>query len=344
MSKATFSQHILRSAVALTAVFGTAAVLGAQTTTQPASSVSTTQASLQVPALDTSTDVMFSSSSAENADAPALEASLAPMTPHFAEMMQYGGRARRGRPRYRGANTNPDGSNKWTALAGFGFQQPVGNTWHYYTPSWGLQVGFGRQWSKHFALLVDFDYDHTGLTAATLTNQSNLYNQSANLCNSDPSCPYQGSASGFSSLDGNAHIWSFTLNPTFTFLQTPTVGAYVVGGVGFYHKVTNFVAPETEEYCDPFSGFCEPIEANAVIDHYTSNAPGFSGGFGLTYKFSRFSNERFYAEARYVFVDNSQRPGVTVNNITAANYQDANYFPANSNRTTYFPVKFGIRF
>jgi hypothetical protein len=266
------------------------------------------------------------------------------MTPNFAEMMQYGGRARAGRPRYRGANTNPDGSNKWTALAGFGFQQPTGNTWHYYTPSWGLQVGFGRQWSKHFALPVDFDYDHTGLTAATLTNQSNLYNQSAVLCNADPTCPYYGSATGFSELDGNAHIWSFSLNPTFNFLQTPTVGAYAVVGVGFYHKVTNFVAPEEEEYCDPYYGFCEPIEANAVIDHYTSNAPGFSGGLGLTYKFSRFSNERFYGEVRYVFMDNSQRQGVTINNITASNYQDANYFPANSNRTTYFPVKFGIRF
>ena len=27
-------------------------------------------------------------------------------------------------------------------------------------------------------------------------------------------------------------------------------------------------------------------------------------GFGLTYKFSKFSNERFYVEARYVLVLN----------------------------------------
>ena len=81
-----------------------------------------------------------------------------------------------------------------------------------------------------------------------------------------------------------------------------------------------------------------------MIDHYTSNAPGFNAGFGLTYKFSRFSNERFYGEVRYVFMDNSYRPGVTVNPNVASTYLDTNDFPANSNRTTYFPIKFGIRF
>ncbi len=63
------------------------------------------------------------------------------------------------------------------------------------------------------------------------------------------------------------------------------------------------------------------------MDHYTSNAPGFDGGLGLTYKFSRFANERLYAEARYVYMDNKFRPGVT--NTTAANgtYTGNNFFP-----------------
>jgi len=115
--------------------------------------------------------------------------------------------------------------------------------------------------------------------------------------------------------------------------------------VGFYHKVSNFLTPETGIYFDPFYG---PISytANQVIDHYTSNAVGFNAGLGVTYKFSRFSNERFYAEARYVFVDNSKRNGITVanENSSPTNYLVANDFPANSNRTGYFPVKFGIRF
>jgi hypothetical protein len=83
-----------------------------------------------------------------------------------------------------------------------------------------------------------------------------------------------------------------------------------------------------------------------MIDHYTSNSVGFSGGIGLTYKISKFSNERFYAEARYVIIPNSQRYGVTANSSTAVlnSYVGNNLYPQNSNRTTYIPVKFGLRF
>ena len=94
--------------------------------------------------------------------------------------------------------------------------------------------------------------------------------------------------------------------------------------------------------------FYGPIEyeANATFDHYTSNAPGFNGGLGFTYKPSRFANQRFYAEARYVFVDNSQRTGITYNSSTTLlnTYAGFNDFPQNSNRSTYIPIKFGIRF
>jgi hypothetical protein len=128
----------------------------------------------------------------------------------------------------------------------------------------------------------------------------------------------------------------------------------VVAGVGFYHKVANFTTPETVQGYDYF-GYPIEYTADETIDHYTSNAPGFSGGFGITYKFSRFSNERFYLEARYVFVDNSQRYGYTVNDIptpdslarpqySAASPDPNNLYPANSNRTTYIPIKVGIRF
>jgi len=340
MSRATFSHHILRNAVALSAVFGAAAVLSAQSTIQTSQAPSTIPAaevSLQVPALDTSKDVLFSSSATENADAPVAEASLAPMTPNFAEMMQYGGRARAGRPRYRGANTNPDGSNKWTGYAGFGFQQPVGNTYKYFTPGWALQVGFGRQYSRHFAIPIEFDWDSMSLSKSALGNESYIYTFIANGVG-DPVASDNG-------IDANAHVWSFSIDPRFTFAGSDKAswGAYVLADVGFYHKVTNFTAPELETVC---TYFCYSGYVQSNFDHYTSNAPGFGAGFGVTYKFSRFSNERFYGEARYVFIDNSQRYGYTVQNAEAGNttYAGSNFFPANSNRTTYFPVKFGIQF
>ena len=236
-------------------------------------------------------------------------------------------RRRYGRPRYNDSSHNSDGSNKYTFVAGVGFTQPLGNTYHYLTPSYGYQVGGGRNFNKKFATLLQFDWDNFGFTGQTIYNQSSLYNTL--------------SGGAIPQIDGNSHVWSFTLNPTYQIYTGAGLGAYVVAGVGFYHKVATFFVPEVVS-----DGFYE-YEENATVDHYSSNAPGFNGGFGITYKASRFANERFYAEVRYVFVDNSQRFGLTVANLnTPAGlaYTGYNVYPANSNRTTYIPIKFGIRF
>jgi hypothetical protein len=347
----SFSRRVrLFNALALAAVLGAGAAIltstaSAQTATaatvtaQPAASFSL---QAQQPA--------YSSSSDENAaPAPTTEAlNVKPF--NFVDAMQYGAGRRGGRPRYRGGNTNPDGSNKYIFFGGAGFTQPIGNTWHYFTPSYGFQVGGGRQFSKKFAVPIQFDYDNFGLTGQTLANQEAIYSAIATQYNNVPAngCSVanpQNCATAPNPLDGNAHVWSFTIDPTETFYQTDTWGAYAVEGVGFYHKVTNFTTPETGYEEDAYGDLYE-YSANAIIDHYTSNAAGFNGGLGLTYRFSRFSNERFYGEARYVFIPNSQRHGITVANVNSSqnNYLVANDFPANSNRTSYFPVKFGIRF
>jgi hypothetical protein len=349
------STALTRHTVALLAIFGAGVVtMGAQTgsqgvaTDQPANTQAQPAGTVTLPAIDTSSDLLYSSSAAGDDAAPVAEASLHPTVMNFAEAMQYGGgqRKRYGRTRYRGANTNADGSSKWIFFGGAGLVQPLGNTWHYLTPSYGIQVGGGRQFNYHFAVPIQFDYDHFGFTGQTLSNQSELY--------------FEDPVPGDNGLDGSTHIWSFSVDPTYTFLNAGEkhdgMGAYVVAGVGFYHKVANFTVPQQEEYCDPYYG-CEIYDINGTFDHYTSNAPGFSGGLGLTYKFSRFSNERFYLEARYVFIDNSQRYGYTVNNIptsgpdsrvksaySASDPDPNNFYPANSNRTTYIPIKVGIRF
>jgi len=246
-------------------------------------------------------------------------------------------RRRYGRPNYSSGNTNKDGSEKYTFMAGIGLTLPAGNTHKYETPSYGFQFGGGRNFNKTVGLLLQFDYDHFGLQGATIANQTYLYDTGCTTLQ------IQNGVCGVSGLDGNNHVWSFTLNPTFTLPTKGSFGAYAVVGGGFYHKVTNFTEPSVEEYC---YYYCEEYEANANIDHYTSNAIGVNGGFGLTYKFSKFSNERLYMEARYVYLANQQRYGVTAadSTTTIENYTGYNYYPQNSNRTTYIPVKFGIRF
>jgi hypothetical protein len=326
------------------AAFAGAGLAAAAAQTADGSAAAQTGSKAPVPALQTqvlsaplsSPGSLFSDSSSASSDvySPELTAQtqLASLEKSLgmpgANAMQYGQRRRYGAPRYRGGNTNPDGSEKYTGYAAVGASIPVSGTSDYYSTSYGLQVGAGRNFDRHFGVNVEFDYDKLGVTGNTINNQS---------------FRYFGDASNPNGLDANAHIWSFSLQPTYQIYSGQGLGAYLTGGVGFYHKVTNFTLPQQQLYCDYVFG-CYPITANANVDHYTSNAPGFDGGIGLTYKFSRFSNERLFAEARYVYVNNQYRPGAT--DVTAANgsYTGTNFFPENSNTTSYFPVKFGIRF
>lgn len=237
------------------------------------------------------------------------------------------------RPVYADSSHNADGSNKYGFEAGVGLTLPTGNTHSYFDTSYSFQVGAGRNFNKKLGVMFQFDWDAFGLSSQALTNQEALYNYGCVVDANVDTC--------VSGLGGNNHLWSFSLNPVYTIAEGDKVGAYAVVGVGFYHKVTNFTLPQTacaDYYCD------YEYEYAANIDHYTSNAPGFNGGLGLTYKPSRFGGERFFVEARYVFVDNSQRQGYTLANVATTTYSGNDAFPANSNRTTYIPIKFGVRF
>jgi len=323
----------LRAAVTLTVLAGCIAFADAQTTGNSVPSSAVAPQLFPASAPDASTAPLFSSSSDQAAPATTTtEASVNPAAGlNFENYMQYGGGQRRryGSPRYRGSNTNADGSPKYTFFAGAGLAQPLGNTYHYLTPSYGLQLGGGRNFNKNIGVMLQFDYDHFGFTGQTLSNQSYIY-----FADSNPSD---------NGLDGTSHVWSFSLNPVYTLASGDKggLGAYLVAGAGFYHKVANFTTPQDVEYC---YYYCSVYAVNSTLDHYTSNAPGFSGGFGLTYKVSRFSNERFYLEARYVFVDNSQRHGITYANVNSITPTSTDFYPANSNKTTYVPIKVGLRF
>ena len=344
MSKYLSLQSAVRRSLAVAAVAGSAwAVASAQTT----ASVTTadTEQPLQVQPLATTPGVstqesLFSSSSSDNADAAndAATTNLASVEKGIALPglnAQYGGRRRYGAPRYRGGNTNADGSEKYDGYAGAGFGVPSGTNSNFLSTSWGFQVGAGRNFNRHLGVNLEFDYDHFGLTGQTITNQSIVY---------------FGDPSNTNGLDGNSHIWNFSVQPTYQIYSGQGLGAYITGGVGFYHKVTNFTLPQLQTFYSPYSFYgAQQAYVNTNVDHYTSNAPGFDGGVGVTYKFSRFANQRLYAEVRFVHILNSSRTGVTAADSQSAINAYANaggndYFPQNSQTTSYIPIKIGLRF
>ena len=273
----------------------------------------------------------YSSSSSSDASVASLDDARLNLSSSAFDAAQPPPRRRYGRPNYSDSHTNADGSSKIAFLGGAGVAIPMQDTSNYLTPSWNFQVGGGRNFNKNFAVLLQFDYAHMGFQGSVLANQIALYNS---FCTSSS----QG-CTPFSELDGNTHIWSFTLNPTYTLYGGDKTGAYVVGGVGFYHKVANFTTPAVGEYYDPYYGLIQ-YQVNETIDHYTSNAPGFNGGFGVTYKLSHFASEKLYMEARYVYIANQSKTGYDA----VVNPNSTNYYPPNSNKTYYVPVTVGLRF
>lgn len=234
---------------------------------------------------------------------------------------QYGGGyggprgARRpyGRPTYKDRYTNQDGSSKFAFEAGVGPVTPAGSTGHYSRTGVDVSVGVGRNFSRAFGVLLQYDYTHMGVT----TGASNNF-----ICGG-PSC-----TGSFFFGSGATHLWSLTVNPVITFSDPHSQwGAYIVGGGGFYRKMTVFnisdQAGGTGDACGVGSG-CR----------FSNNAVGVNGGLGFTYKITPDSNAKVFAEARYTWVDNQ----ASVNNTAA------NGFPQTNQRTGYFPVTIGIRF
>lgn len=277
---------------------------------------------LQAPGSDLQApEPAFSSSAAESAGTE-----IALNTPlfHFNDAMQYGGRRRYGKPRYRGNNTNADGSSKWAFVVGGGMTAPVNGTEKYNTISYSVKVGAGRNFNKMFGVLAEYNYDQLGLTASNLANQLALYNSLGYTDSNNNLISFDG-------LDGNAHAWSLTLNPIIHLYDSESLGFYVVGGGGFYRKLTNFTLPVTGYTCNYYYG-CYYYGAQQTIDHYSNNAGGVNGGIGFTYKLSKFANQKLFAEARYTWINNSQSNN-SVNGL----------YPQNNLRTIYVPVTFGLR-
>ncbi|MDR3736389.1 MAG: hypothetical protein P4L10_12735 [Acidobacteriaceae bacterium] len=325
-------------AVALLLVGGVAALpAGAQQTTAPAFSSQLPTPNLQL---------FSSSATGTQDDAVAGERAslgLSAIGPNADANPQYGGgyggpprRRPYGRPTYRDRYTNADGSSKIAWEAGAGFTVPTQTSGPYLTPSYKFTFGAGRAFNKNFAVLAEYSYDHFGIPNSELATEINVLNQAILYYDSTPA-GILNPVSQLTALNGTAHTWSFTLEPVLTFYSSGKTGAYVIGGGGFYRKITDFTTPTTQTACDYYYG-CYSYNANQTVQNFSNNAGGLNIGAGLTYKVSSFSNLKLFAEARYVWVDNSP----SSNNASAA-FPQYGYPPANF-KTEYIPVTFGIRF
>ncbi|HEX4311668.1 MAG TPA: hypothetical protein VHZ25_16675 [Acidobacteriaceae bacterium] len=253
-----------------------------------------------------STDSLLGGSSL----APAALASASP---------QYGGGGGR-------SSSYPSYEGRMSHIAfegGAGFTAPIGNDTHfsstdldngYLSPSvaWGYNVNVGGGWNftKRIGALLEYSFYRQSMAGDYL-----------DAFNAD--C---GSACSSSGLGGNINTWSLTVDPIIYLPFSHKSGAYVTGGGGFYRKVTNFTEAVPE--CSFYYG-C--VNVAATVDHFSSNQGGLNIGLGIYRKiFGQDSNAKFYAEARYVWV----------NSPVASS---SNSFQGEGTEGL-IPVTFGIRF
>ena len=111
-----------------------------------------------------------------------------------------------------------------------------------------------------------------------------------------------------------------------------------VGGVGYIVICGAKTLSRLPAIGEAFSYYYGPYQYqyNQNFDSYTSNSVGVNGGLGVTYKLSRFSNQKLFAEVRYVHTFNSYRP--------ASAAPLTNFYPGNSVATDYLPITVGLRF
>ncbi len=224
-----------------------------------------------------------------------------------------------GRSRYEDRMHNSDGSTKIAFMAGGGMNLPVGNTGKFYTPSYDVAAGAGWNFNRMLGVLAEFHYDHTGVTGGAINYE---YQNLVSYFNS------VGVNADLTGLDGNSHVISVSLNPVISFSNehTSKLGAYFTGGVGFYHKVTNFTLPDVST---DYYGYSYATTYN--LDTASANSFGANGGVGFTYRISEFSNERLFVEARYHWLK-----------IDSSNNND--FFPFNRRNSEYVPILVGLRF
>ena len=185
--------------------------------------------------------------------------------------------------------------------AGAGLNVAAGNTATWQDVGYSINLGGGWNFNNRIGVLAEYSFNGANIPQNTLTNVG------------EP--------------NGNVHVWSLTLDPIFYYKTSGHIGGYVTGGGGFYRKLTSFTQPVyVGDYCDYFYG-CYPQYENVTLSHFSSNQGGVNIGTGVTYKLNADGKAKFYAEARYVWVDSPTTSASSVGTGTVG----------------MFPVTFGFR-
>jgi opacity protein-like surface antigen len=168
---------------------------------------------------------------------------------------------------------------------GGGYSPLVGRISSRLDNGWHVRFGGGVNLGAHLATSLDYTYHGLGVSRAVL-NEAQVPN-------------------------GNAHLWSLTLDPKFRLNVNRKLDPYVVGGVGYYRRVVEFTQPAvTSVYIfDPFFGgfYNTYVPADQVLGRITDSGIGGNLGAGFDFKVGG-GHTKLFAEARYTYADTGRIP------------------------------------
>lgn len=139
-----------------------------------------------------------------------------------------------------------------------------------------FQAGAGFNFNRFLGINGTFTFNQLGITRAAL-------NEAA-----EP--------------DGNARVYTFTVDPKLTIPLGENVSAYVLAGGGWLRRTVEYTKPTVAAtyLFDPWFGYIGPVyvPANQVLGSFSQDAGVWDAGAGLDFKLPR-TRMKVYVEARY---------------------------------------------
>jgi len=170
-----------------------------------------------------------------------------------------------------------------TASVGAGVNTPLGKTAEFTHPEGTFAAGLGYRLSKNQSVLLQYYFSGLPFNSAIIDQL------------------------GF--LKPRSNLYSVTINHKREFRISNATRPYVIGGAGWYHRVTTITRPlaVSEVLCSSgiawWSVACPAgtVPLDKVVAGSTSNALGFNAGAGVSSRIGR-TPVSWYLEIRYHYV------------------------------------------
>jgi opacity protein-like surface antigen len=154
-----------------------------------------------------------------------------------------------------------------------------------------FQVGAGYYFNRFFGVTGNFMFDQLGITGSELLR--------------------------LNVPDGNARVYSLTIDPTLRFPLGQNWSAYVLAGGGYLRRTVEFTRPTVAQTVvfDPWWGYFGPalVPVNQVLGSVIANTGAYNVGAGVNIPLP-VPRLHLFVEARYVhgFTDKSNTTVVPI--------------------------------